>query len=99
MVLTSDKLDLVNHTFELLIDLKHLSSIDGVMRSIMGSPLDHQILARVETRHPKLRKVFLSCDRISCVWVLGEEGIGIWERHDLPFVISWDIVTGKYDSI
>lgn len=99
MVLTSDKLDLINDTFDRLIDLKQLSSVDATIRRVMANPWDDPILTRLEIRHPKLRKVFLSYDRITCVWVLGREGLDIWERHDLFLVTSWDIVTGRYDYI
>jgi hypothetical protein len=87
---------------ELIVDLKKLISIDGSMRLYKdeGDLWDQQLLSRLETVHPKLRRVFISGNH-SCVWVLGEgvSGVNIWERRILPPFTSWDMVTGMYDNL
>ena len=87
---------------ELIVDLKKLVSIDGVMRLYKDEgdpwdPWDQQLLSRLETVHPKLRRVFLSGNHCG-VWVLGE-GLNIWEKRVLPSFTSWEMVTGVYDNL
>ncbi|KIM22300.1 hypothetical protein M408DRAFT_332987 [Serendipita vermifera MAFF 305830] len=93
-------LDSVNRVFNSIVELKHLSSVDGFMdlRAIYyDDPWDQVLLTQLEGAHPKLCRIFLS-GTSPCVWVR-KDGSQVWERHKIPSFSSWDVVTDRYDHI
>lgn len=92
-------LDIVNRVFNTIVDLKRLSSIDGTMNllTIGDDPWDQVLFARLESAHPKLRKIFLT-GHFRCVWVR-RDGSPLWTKHELPHFTSWDMITDRFDRI
>ncbi|KIM22298.1 hypothetical protein M408DRAFT_28844 [Serendipita vermifera MAFF 305830] len=93
------QLDIVNRIFDSIADLKCLSSIDGTTELIPveDDPWNQVLFARLESTHPKLRKIFLNDQfRYGCI---RKDGPQLWTKHQLPYYTSWDIITGIFDHI
>lgn len=95
----NQNLAVIDHVFNSIMDLKLLSSIDGAANfvDIYGDPWDEDLWARLESAHPKLRKVFLS-GYSRCAWVRRESS-QLWKRHEIPHYTSWDMVTDRFEHI
>lgn len=94
MVTSNDASNLIELLLALYQPFPHLASLDAVVPED-EHPWNPELLSRLRTLHPNLRRV-LCRNESYFAWLFNGES---WERQDIQEFLAWDIINGACDHI